>query len=54
MAMTGFLPGRVCTDTGMVEKHYDHPASSCIVDTIPAVAPNFGFTPDASVVPLRG
>jgi integrase len=41
-------------DTRMVEKHYGHLAPSYITDAIRAGAPKFGFTPDASVVPLRG
>jgi integrase len=41
-------------DTRMVEKHYWHLAPSYITDAIRAGAPKFGFTPDASVVPLRG
>jgi len=40
-------------DTRIVEKHYGHLASSYIVDAIRADAPKFGFTSDASVVPLR-
>jgi len=41
-------------DTRMVEKHYGHLAPSYIADAIRAGAPKFGFTPDTSVVPLRG
>ena len=41
-------------DTRIVAKHYGHLASSYIVNAIRADAPKFGFTPNASVVPLRG
>jgi hypothetical protein len=41
-------------DTRIVEKHHGHLAWSYIVDAICADAPKFGFTPNASVVPLRG
>ena len=40
-------------DTRIVAKHYGL-ASSYIVNAIRADAPKFGFTPNASVVPLRG
>ena len=41
-------------DTRIVAKHHGHLASSYIVNAIRADAPKFGFTPNASVVPLRG
>jgi hypothetical protein len=41
-------------DTRMVEKPYGHVAPSYVADAIRARAPKFGFTPDTSVVPLRG
>ena len=40
-------------DARILAKHYGHLASSYIVNAIPD-APKFGFTPNASVVPLRG
>jgi integrase len=41
-------------DTRMVEKHYGHLAPSYIADAIRAGAPKFAFTPDTTVVRLRG
>jgi integrase len=41
-------------DTRMVEKHYGHLAPSYIADAIRAGAPKFEFTPDTTVVRLRG
>ena len=41
-------------DTRVVAKHNGHLASSYIVNAMRADAPKFGFTPNASVVPLLG
>lgn len=41
-------------DTRIVAKHFAHLVSSYIVNAIRADASKFGFTPNASVAPLRG
>jgi integrase len=41
-------------DTRMVERHYGHLAPSYIADAIRAGAPKFGFTPDPTLISLRG
>ena len=41
-------------DIRMLEKPYGHSAPSYVAEAIRAGAPKFGFTPDTSVVPLRG